>query len=752
MPKTKTPVRIKDKIQLQTNLSDIEAFALMTRVVYDSQPLSITKGKKLFAAARINGKRKRASKNDDTHTAGALETYGLIEIDASDRMTVTKLGRTIAELYPTWGALSEKKKIQLGLEIFFAWHVHKKGWDVHPGRMMFNLLEDEDLGGYLSEHDLAEMLVCAGVRKDEDYEKAKKCILDFRAKGGKQLSEHTKRCKTWIFLPALVNKWKILDRKSQKDVRGKVPGIPTTSLYRTVSKFALTDFAKAALTTLGLKMSSSPDVPSVDANSVERMFVDWLQGQPSNKGGGTITEKGAKHYSSMLRSSMDDPVFVEIPVKNIFEVVDLLQYSNLREEIEGISGFAGYNNSHGNGYLSKSLEYYSMFLDANPGLAIQKIVWEMQEMIPSAGLSYDSKLVRRYVSALLAKPFVILTGLSGSGKTKLAEAFARWLCGKPGAVENWKLVSVGADWTNSEKLLGYPDALHEGKYIMPDTGVLQFLMKAKEDEGRGVPYFLILDEMNLSHVERYFADFLSAMESVDRVVRLHDEDKIAKSPAEGGSGVAKMLVLPRNLFVIGTMNVDETTYMFSPKVLDRAQVIEFRVDKDEMLEYLDATGKLDLDKLCDANGKGLGASYATAFVNAVEKDYPAVAEAKDALAQFFPHLAKLGAEFGFRTASEFRRFAAIYVAAGGTPNDAVDFAIMQKLLPKLHGSKRKLSGPLKTLWNLCQKDPEKPSEMPSVEKEDEFDFGNECRYEISARKILRMVRALDVGFASFAEA
>ena len=368
------------------------------------------------------------------------------------------------------------------------------------------------------------------------------------------------------------------------------------------------------------------------------------------------------------------------------------------------------------------------------------------ENVRGAGLTYSPKLERRFISALLAKPFVIFTGLSGSGKTKLAESFVRWLSGNSVVAGNWKLVSVGADWTNSEKLLGYPDALHEGKYIMPDTGVLQFILQAKKDEAAGMPYFLILDEMNLSHVERYFADFLSAMESVDRVVNLHDVEAIEKN------GVPRMLALPKNLFVIGTMNVDETTYMFSPKVLDRAQVIEFRVDKAEMLAYLEGSDRIGLDKLCDENGRGLGESFAASFFSASQRDYPAVSEAKDALAEFFPHLAKLGSEFGFRTASEFRRFASIYVAAGGSPSDAVDFAIMQKLLPKLHGSKRKLGRPLQTLWELCQIDPKNPTEMPSVEKEDDFDFEKECRYKVSAKKILRMVRALDVGFASFAEA
>ena len=81
-------------------------------------------------------------------------------------------------------------------------------------------------------------------------------------------------------------------------------------------------------------------------------------------------------------------------------------------------------------------------------------------------------------------------------------------------------MAVGADWTSNENLLGYPDALQPGKYRRPDNGALDIILAAKSDSKR--PYFLILDEMNLSHVERYFADFLSAMESGEPV-HLHDE-------------------------------------------------------------------------------------------------------------------------------------------------------------------------------------------------------------------------------------
>lgn len=126
------------------------------------------------------------------------------------------------------------------------------------------------------------------------------------------------------------------------------------------------------------------------------------------------------------------------------------------------------------------------------------------------------------------------------------------------------MVPVGADWTNREPLLGYPNALSEGEYVMPENGALELLIQAGKEENRNKPYFLILDEMNLSHVERYFADFLSVMESQE-AIPLHPDTEIWKK-----CRVPAKISLPSNLFIIGTVNIDETTYMFSPKVLDRA--------------------------------------------------------------------------------------------------------------------------------------------------------------------------------------
>jgi hypothetical protein len=213
-----------------------------------------------------------------------------------------------------------------------------------------------------------------------------------------------------------------------------------------------------------------------------------------------------------------------------------------------------------------------------------------------AGLLFSEKIVSRFVASLFTKPFVICSGLSGSGKTKLAQSFVKWICKSE---EQYKIVPVGADWTNREPLLGFPNGLDPDKYVFPDSGVLQLIINAGKSENKNKPYFLILDEMNLSHVERYFADFLSIMESQDTIKLYSGSDRLGPDNLKIGSEIS----WPENLFIIGTVNIDETTYMFSPKVLDRANVIEFRISESEISEYLAAPGKPDMSKFINQASK-----------------------------------------------------------------------------------------------------------------------------------------------------
>lgn len=488
-------------------------------------------------------------------------------------------------------------------------------------------------------------------------------------------------------------------------------------------------------------------------------------------------------------------------------------------------------------HLQPSLPFeYKRFLDA------------CQE----ANLYVSEQLAIRFMSSLLAKPFVILTGLSGSGKTKLALAFAKWITSdtkfsssntfsigeevksnrvsyvvnaadkiavtfvqpesgtkatfpyelinewiaaikeneytqdtKPREIREkveqttkysaqlnsfethlkaaaFHLISknestikatpyngvcivpVGADWTNREPILGYPNALESGKYVVPENGALQLIIDALNDPEN--PYFLILDEMNLSHVERYLADFLSAMESSEDIP-LHSDT------GEWKDSIPAKVKLPQNLFIIGTVNIDETTYMFSPKVLDRANVIEFRVSEAEMKEYLHNNKTLDLNLL-----KSNGASMAKSFVQiATRKNaVPDKAdEMNEALIAFFSELKKSGAEFGYRSAAEIIRFAGVVndIEPDWSMTKIIDAAIMQKLLPKVHGSRRKLEPVLNTLGKLCLQDNQKIEDFISPKSDINFDDTGIIKYPLSLEKILRMrSNLIGNGFTSYAEA
>ena len=366
---------------------------------------------------------------------------------------------------------------------------------------------------------------------------------------------------------------------------------------------------------------------------------------------------------------------------------------------------------------------------------------EIVSYIKETGLLYTDSLVKRFAFSLMSKRFLILSGLAGSGKTQLALAFASALVKNKD--KQMCVVSVGADWTNREPLLGFPNALQPEKYVKPESGVLDLLIEANREENADKPFFLILDEMNMSYVERYFADFLSAMESKEKISLWNsdtDSDKVI-------DGVPQRIDLPKNLFIIGTINVDETTYMFSPKVLDRANVIEFKISSKEMGEFLQEMREIDRDSII-GKAAGMGADFVT---KACKKDLAQDGEVVEMLQKFFDELKNVNAEFGYRSATEIFRF----ICQAKTNDDTdkkmtdeeiLDAAIVQKLLPKLHGSRKKLEPVLAQLWKLCFTGAGKDLNIAKENAE-------KAQYKESADKIRRMYESATAnGFTSFAEA
>lgn len=310
---------------------------------------------------------------------------------------------------------------------------------------------------------------------------------------------------------------------------------------------------------------------------------------------------------------------------------------------------------------------------------------------------FKTDFSRRYITSLLAKPFVILAGNSGTGKTRISKRFAKYLevldeDGEP----NWLLVPVGADWTDNTKVLGFFNPIADGgKGAYEETGILRLIERANANPE--VPYFLILDEMNLSHVERYFSDFLSHMETIG-------EDNLIVLDGYGDGGAGR-LPYPQNLFVVGTVNIDETTYMFSPKVLDRANVIEFKPSKAEVLAGFKA--------IEDAPDVAVAASGVPQAFLRLAKDiweganYISEDDANAIFEKFgklYEELEKCGYEFAFRTVREVRMYVnAAHELDGGNYEleRSVDEQIVQKVLPKLHGNKREIGNLLKSLKDIC---------------------------------------------------
>ena len=354
----------------------------------------------------------------------------------------------------------------------------------------------------------------------------------------------------------------------------------------------------------------------------------------------------------------------------------------------------------------------------------------------------DNMKSNHFLAALRTKPFMLLAGISGTGKSrivrKLAQAsitedlqknydpksvekgFNRWELHKPA---NFELVQVKPNWHNSLEVVGYKSNIGGAHYEF--TPFVEFVVRAWKHQD--VPFFLCLDEMNLAPVEQYFAEFLSAIESRSIENGEYETDPIIKPFVEFGNVVCtqmidhlvgkvdaskvvpdsieaklverfktKGLTLPKNLLVLGTVNMDETTFSFSRKVLDRAMSIVMNdVDYDkfftgetenDMAEFDDGTKTLIIDRPirgldAEDNGAEQVEQYLTA-INEVLNNTPF--------------------KLGYRAANE----ALLYVSAAHQfdssidVNAALDEFTLMKILSRIEGDKRSIENLLDDLQRV----------------------------------------------------
>lgn len=283
-------------------------------------------------------------------------------------------------------------------------------------------------------------------------------------------------------------------------------------------------------------------------------------------------------------------------------------------------------------------------------------------------LNYRLSDLRIFVAGLAMSQLHLLEGTSGTGKTTLPNAFANAVGGAARKVE------VQAGWRDKQDLLGYYNSFER---VYRETPCLQYLYRA------GLPLFsdqiilIVLDEMNLSHPEQYFADFLSALEDprADRRVSISDRGlpQVPKGMVEK-TGV--QLRLPPNVWFVGTANQDETTFAFAPKTYDRAHVMELKPNAPVVKEK-------DIDpRPSPVSFRSLQKAFSDAGTAHRAQANQAVTFI-DNLAPFFSE--RFRVSWGNRLNDHIRRFVPVDVAAGGSLGEALDHILATKVLRKVQG-------------------------------------------------------------------
>lgn len=311
---------------------------------------------------------------------------------------------------------------------------------------------------------------------------------------------------------------------------------------------------------------------------------------------GTLGDTAVQSYLSMLDRRDDGSIelFDYNPLKwsriqDIYQIVNPKEVEKIFSELLGDPAFIQRDKEHNQGWRPGALNLYILFLRARKYFSKDLTSNRISILNTVNDVSY-----RPYITAIKSKPFLLLAGISGTGKSRIVRELAR-ACWEEGSAEyeaqkpkNFEMVQVKPNWHDSSELIGYVSRV-SGSPVFVAGDFLKFVAKAWENPE--VPYFLCLDEMNLAPVEQYFAEYLSVVESrkadengvittdpilkkceeqwyFDLTAQLTRDDEVRARFNKDG------IAIPQNLIVVGTVNMDETTFSFSRKVLDRAMTIE----------------------------------------------------------------------------------------------------------------------------------------------------------------------------------
>ena len=367
----------------------------------------------------------------------------------------------------------------------------------------------------------------------------------------------------------------------------------------------------------------------------------------------------------------------------------------------------------------------------------KEIVDNIFKYIASQGYEYSKELISNLYLSLKTKPFVILAGISGTGKSKIVRLFAESL---GATVENnqFNMISVRPDWNDSTELIGYKNL--QSKFIKGK--LTQIIEEAKEHLDK--PYFVCLDEMNLARVEYYLSDYLSVIESRRKI-----DDKIVTDKLIYDSEIdeEETLSLPENLYIVGTVNMDDTTFQFSRKVLDRANTIEFSEVNLENL-FGENSAEYNLDENIEVYNDFLKSTYLKNID--IEEDYRNYAiEINKKIIEINNILKKSQKQFAYRVRDEILFYMIENKKANLLDeNEAFDYQIMQKVLPAISGSENSVKETLVNLFNfVCEKEILNDSDIDEAEQ---FLNSQNVKYKKSAEKIIYMLKGYNYdGYASY---
>lgn len=355
------------------------------------------------------------------------------------------------------------------------------------------------------------------------------------------------------------------------------------------------------------------------------------------------------------------------------------------------------------------------------------IINKVSDYIKNQGYNYTYNQLSNLYLSLKTKPFTILAGISGIGKSKIIRLLAD-------AIQaDYTLISVRPDWNDATDLIGYKNL--DDKFIKGQ--LTKAILKAQQNTNK--PHLICLDEMNLARVEYYLSDYLSIIESRKKVGQDIITDNIVEYQ-ENGENIK--LHIPDNIYIIGTVNMDDTTFQFSRKVLDRANTIEFSdVDLDNL--FFEVNEKVES---LNVSNDFLKTTYLKTMD--IELEYREYAkEVNKKIIEINEILKKSQKQFAYRVRDEILFYLVENKKANLLHEDtAFDYQIMQKILPAISGSEESIYQVLIDLLNfVCE-----TNTIDNIEEATNYLKETKVRYENSANKIIYMLKGYqNDGYVSY---